>query len=49
MAALERTVNYADRYHDECEAAEYSDTSELWAIIKMFSGIACSIIDQSKG
>lgn len=42
---LERIVDYSERYYSECETAEYSDTEELWNIIKMFTGAARSIIE----
>lgn len=45
ITALEHAVEYADTYYAECEAAEYSNAEELWSIIKMFAGIATSIID----
>lgn len=42
---LERIVEYSEAYYKEAEAAEYSDTGELWDIIKMFTGAARSIIE----
>lgn len=42
---LARIVEFADSYHEECEEAQYSDTGELWNIIKMFSGVAASILE----
>lgn len=43
--ALERIVEYSETYHEECETAQYSDTEELWSIIKMFAGASRSIIE----
>lgn len=45
IEALKRTITYASDYLEACEEEEYSDTGELWNIIKMFAGIAASIIE----
>ncbi len=45
LCALEVQVEYADTYYSECEKAQYSDTEELWSIIKGFAGVCCSILD----
>jgi hypothetical protein len=46
--ALQMLIDHADTYHDECEDAQYSDTDELWCIIKAFAGVSQQIIDTSQ-
>ena len=44
---LQMLVDYATETHEEAEEAEYSDTEELWHIIKMFSGAISNLLDHA--